>query len=85
MDGDGREIEEALMTGLSQAGAMMREALTAATMPDRYEYKLVGWDEVNPLARQGWDLRAADVTLRFFVMGRKLTVADVAAELLAGQ
>lgn len=77
------DIEQALRTGLSQAGAMMREALVAATTPDRYEYKLVGWDEVNPLAREGWELRAADVTLRFFIMGRKLTVADQAAELLA--
>lgn len=86
MDGtDGHDdIEQALRAGIGQASAMMREALVAATTPDRYEYKLVGWDEVNPLAREGWELRGMDVTLRFFVMGRKLTVADQAAELLAG-
>ena len=78
------EMMESLRTGLGQAGAMMREALAQATTPDRHEYRLVGWDEVNPLAREGWELRAADVTLRLFVMGRKLTVADQAAELLAG-
>ena len=82
---DHEGIERQIMTGLSQAGAMMREAMAAATTPDRYEYRLVGWDEVNPLAREGWELRAADVTLRFFVMGRKLTVADQAIELLAGE
>lgn len=86
MDGtDGHDdIESMLRDGLGQAGAMMREALVAATTPDRYEYKLVEWPEVNPLAREGWELRAGDMALRFFVMGRKLTVADQAAELLAG-
>lgn len=66
---------------LSMAQRMGAQVMEAAREP-RWEYRIVFWDDVNPLARAGWELLATDLTLTRFLMARKLTAADEAADLL---
>lgn len=77
--GPGEQLEHMLLHLGSQLGASFAEAVREP----RYEYRIVPWDEVDPLAADGWELRAAHVELTRFVMARKLGPADEAAAVLA--
>lgn len=60
-----------------------REQVTEASMKPRYQYEMVHWGQVNQLAAEGWELRAANIELTRFVMARQLGAADEAAAVLA--
>lgn len=78
------QVGESLMDGLRQAQAMLSHAME----PERFEYALITWDKVNPMAREGWALVPMGPVFGFtpagmgFVMVRKLGAADEAAALL---
>jgi len=74
----GEQLEAAMTRLMAQFGAMAGEAM----QPDRFEYAMVQWSDVNRLAADGWELRAADIRLTQFVMARKLGAADEARALL---
>lgn len=70
------------MKNLVSMAGRMTAGLAEATRTPVWEYRIVGWDEVNRLAREGWEMRAADIALLRFLMCRKLGPADEAERLL---
>src|SRR5260370_1654441 len=74
----GERIEEQLMAAAGRLNAGLAEAMR----PERNEYALVRWEQVNALGRDGWRLIAVHSRLTKFVMVRPLGAADEAAELL---
>lgn len=73
----------AMMGSLAAQAQQLGAQITEASRPVTWEYKLVSWDEVNPLARDGWELKGMDVGALRFVMGRQRGAADEAADMLA--
>jgi len=87
-----------MMNLMNQMGAAAREM----TLPPRYQYKLCLWDEVNPAAKEGWEVHPSGpwpiLTAWIdpasgeqrtqpqpgYLMVRKRSVADDAAEMIAG-
>lgn len=78
----GERLEAGLLSVLGQFGQISAGVAEAMREP-RFEYRIVQWGQVNPLAAEGWELRAAHMDLTSFVMSRKLGPADDAAALLA--
>lgn len=88
----GERLENTLLGMASQLGVQMAEAMREP----RFEYEPLGWEQVNRLARDGWEMTAAiapaevdRLPLDFkygivFLMRRKLGPADEAAALLEG-
>jgi hypothetical protein len=80
------ELLGQMLAQASQVGAMLQEAHE----PKRFEYRLVRWEKVNELAREGWIVQQAcgswspdDGHVTVFLLVRPLSIADEAAELLA--
>lgn len=78
-----------LFAQIGEQARRLGARLEEAAEPRRFEYKLVRWEKVNDLARDGWVMMQAvpvwnpqDGHVSAFVMVRPLTVADEAAELL---
>jgi hypothetical protein len=81
---------ENALTGLVQQAQQIGAMLQQAHTEQRLEYRLVRWDTVNDLAREGWVVQQAvgtwapeDGHVTVFLMVRKLSIADEAAEILA--
>lgn len=78
-------IMSMLTQGAGQLGALIGEAMR----PEIFAYELVGWDRVNVLAADGWQVQGAIPLVPdfphgiAFVMCRKRGPADEAAEMLS--
>ena len=82
MSGDYENSADEALKGLMSLAGRMTAGLEEAHRVPVFEYRIVGWAEVNPLAQEGWELRAADIALYRFLMCRKLGPADEAERLL---
>lgn len=79
-----------LLAGLLVTAQQMGTGIIEANQPARLEYRLVRWEKVNELARDGWMVQQGlgswspdDGHVTVFLLVRKMTIADEAAELLA--
>jgi hypothetical protein len=74
------DFGEQMGKAFNQLRGVMEDAIV-----ERYEYALVQWNDVNPLARQGWLMVPVTVPGYYFLMSRKLGAADMAADILRQQ
>jgi hypothetical protein len=90
--------EAQMLQMFNQTGAMIQESL----LPPKWEYRLCLWDEVNPAAKEGWEVHPSGpwpILTAWtdpesgeqrtqpqpgYLMVRKRSVADDAAEMIAG-